>query len=188
MARAVSLTGKGDLAQDTLGLFFTADESLLEAEVELRRVPAPSGWAGAITLGFDHQSRNRTDLAAVLETRMSSASPWVGLEIGRPVSGRLSLSVGGSITAYGPTSALPDPAGLGPVYQAYLAPEIDIYGRSAHPTAVSILARYRTSGSGSLWVAARAEHLGPSGAPLSGFSPAGSRSAVALSFGVSALP
>jgi hypothetical protein len=187
-ARAVSLSGEADLAQDTLGVFFTADESLLELEAELRRVPDTGGWLGVLTVGFDRQSRNRRDLAAKLETRISSGSPWVGVEVGHTVSGRLSLSVGGAIAAYGPTSALPDPALQGPVYQVYVAPEVDLFGRTAHPTAFSLLARYRTGGAGFLWLSSRTEHLSPSGAALSSFSPSASRSSTFVSMGVSVEP
>jgi hypothetical protein len=187
-ARAVSLTGKADLAEDTLGVFFTANESLLEVEAELRRMPEPGGWSGVLIAGFDRQSRNRRDLAATVETRISSATPWVGLEVGGRVSGRLSLSIGGAIAAYGPTSALPDPTLRGPVYQVYVAPEVDLYGRTAHPTAFSILARYRTTGAGFLWLSARTERLSGSGAVLSGFSPSGSRSSTFVSMGVTVAP
>lgn len=187
-ARAMSLSGKADLAQDTLGVFFIADESLLEVEAELRRIPEVGGWLGALTVGFDRQSRNRRDLAATLETRISSASPWVGLELGKTVSGRLSLAVGGAISAYTPTSALPDPSQRGSVYQAYVAPELDLYGRAAHPTAFSLLVQYRTTGAGFIWLSARTERLSPSGAALSTVSPSGSRSSIFVSLGVSVAP
>lgn len=184
-ARIVSVSGDGDLVTDSSGVIFTADESAFETEAELRLLPAERGWAGTLTVGWARESRQRQDLGAQLGSNISATTPSVALELGRTVGSSLFVSVGGAMAAYGPTSVIANPASRGPVYRYYIAPELDLYASRATPTALSFLLQYRTGKAATLWLSGRAERLSSSeSAPLSAFTPSGSRTASSFAGGI----
>lgn len=184
-ANAASLSGTADLALDSTGIIFTADESAFTSEAELRLLPLERGWTGSLTVGWAHQSRKRQDLAAQLGSGISTNSPSVALDVGRTVGSRLLVSVGGALAGYGPTSTIPDAAAAGSVYRYYFAPELDLYASRATPAAFSFLVQYRTGMAATLWLNGRTERLSSSeSAPLSAFTPGGTRTATSLQGGV----
>jgi hypothetical protein len=184
-ANATSYSGSADLALDSAGVVFTADESAFSSEAELRLLPAERGWTGALIVGWTHESRKRQDLTAQLGSNISANTPSVSLDVGHTVGPRLLLSAGLELAAYGPTSTIPDPATAGPVYRYYVAPELDLYASRATPTAFSVLVQYRSGKHGTLWLSGRTERLSSSEAtPLSSFTPGGSRSAANITGGI----
>ncbi len=187
-ARLTSLAGVADLALDTLGAVLTADESAWDGEAELRLLPAPGTWTGTVTVGIARESRRRRDVTLQLGTDVKAITPWIGAEIGKDLGERLFGSVAGAVAAYGPTSALPDPALRGPVYRDFIAPDLDLQALSARPWALSLFLRYRVSGTVSLWTFARSERTSPTDPAISVHSPGGSRTALAMRGGVTVLP
>jgi hypothetical protein len=183
--RAVHLSGDGDQALDSAGTIFRAEETSFNLEGEIRLLPKEGSWNGTLTLGFAHEARTRRDSVLQIGTDVSSGTPSVALEVGRPVGGRLFAAVGGAVAFYGPTSALPDPAARGPVYQAYIGPEYALYASRARPTAVSLLLRYRVSKGSELWLSARTERLSSTEpVPISTFVASGNRTATSVMGGV----
>jgi hypothetical protein len=186
-ASITSLTGGGDLSTDSAGVIVAAEESAWDVEAELRLLPSERGWAGTATLGLAHQSRDRRDVGgnSPIGTSVSSLSPSLAVELGRNVGERFFVAFGGALSLHGPTSALPDPRNRGPVYQSYVAPELDLYSSRATPRAVSFMLQYRTGKSTTLWMSGRTERLSSSeSAPISAFTPSGSRTATSLAGGV----
>jgi hypothetical protein len=187
-ARWRSINGQADLALDTLGTFFAANERSAQIELELRRLGSPNGWSGGGMLGYDYQRRDRQDPVRTLATLVSSSTPWLGLEGEHGLGKRLSFEASVAMSLFGPTTTLPNPLNQGPVYQSYAAPELDVSSRSAHSTALSWRFQYRTRGLPVIWTSFRWEHLAPNGAALSVFSPPGTRTAVTLNFGITIAP
>lgn len=184
-AKLVSLSGEADLVTDSAGVIFTADESLAELEAEYRLPPRAGSWTGAVTVGIARESRTRQDIAATLGTDISATVPSLAVEVGRELGTRMFVAVGGALSLYGPTSALPDPDNRGPVYQKYSAGELDLYASRATPVAISLLLRYRVGKGATLWLSGRTERLSSSeSVPLSGFSPSGSRTVTSIGGGV----
>ena len=70
------------------------------------------------------------------------------------------------------------------MYQYYFAPEVDLYASNASPTALSAMVRYRVSKSATLWASGRTERVAPADAPLSTFTPGGSRTSTGVAGGV----
>ncbi len=185
-ARGVSSSGDADLALDSAGVIFHAEESALEAELELRMVPADREWAGILTLGMAGESRTRRDSTTGLATSVTSGTPSLALELGRQLGPRMFAAVGGALAWYRPTSTIPNPAKQGPIYRYYIGPEYALYSSRSHPTAVSFLMRYRVSPVAMLWTSGRLERLSATDA-TSNFIPDGSRRAFSITAGVTVL-
>lgn len=186
-AHITSLTGEGDLSTDSADVIFRAEESAWDVEAELRLLPAGSGWAGTATLGLAHESRDRRDVGgnSPIGASVGSTSPYLAVELGRSLGERFFLAVGGALSFYGPTSALPDPSNRGPLYQTYSAPELDLSSSRATPVAFSLMLKYRAAKSATLWLSGRTERLSSSeSVPISAFTPSGSRTATSFSGGV----
>ena len=180
---ALSLSGHGDVALDSMGVIFGADESEFGAEGELRLL-GNGIWTGVLSLGFVHQSRVRNDSTARLGTSVSSATPSVGVELGHRLGARLFAALDGEVAFYGPTSTLSNPANRGPVYQYYVAPEYALYSNRANPVALALLLRFRISAGTKLWTSARVERLSSAEHTPIAFSPGGNRSATSMGIGV----
>jgi len=188
--RYTSLTGEADLARDTLGVFFTADESLLTAELEARLAPVNSGWTAVLVLAEERQARVRQDVRNGVFWDMEAWVPGVSVEIGRGLGSRGLLLLGGALGRYGPTSAIPTTSSRSVLFRRLVAPELDLTSRNSMPRSGLAGLRYRVSGQTSLWWLGRLESLEPDEpiGPLPAFSPTGSRSSWSLVMGVTLLP
>jgi hypothetical protein len=183
--RYAMLTGNADLAMDSSGVIFTADERLADGEAELRLLPGNGGWTGAVTVGFAWARRVRNDSTLQLGSDIQSATPTFALDVGRRFSPKLLVVLSAAIAAYGPTSSIPDPSKRGPVYRTYFAPELDVYSSSAVPKAFSVLVQWKVAGNATLWLTGRTESVSSSAStPLTAFTPSGSRSASSIAGGV----
>jgi hypothetical protein len=181
--RYASLDGEADRGTDSAGVVFTADESVVEADAEIRFNPTGTGWTGAMSIGVVAEDRDRTDLVLALPTRVNATTPRVQLEAGHGGE-RLFIAVGGSLAGYRPDASIPDPASRGPQYRYYYAPEFGLYATDAGVIAGTLLARYRVARAASLWLNLRTERRTPSSdGTVIPLAPVGSRSATSLMIG-----
>jgi hypothetical protein len=182
--RYAVLVGDADLAMDSSGVIFHADEKLADGEVELRLLPGNGGWTGAVTVGFAWARRVRNDSTLQLGSDIQSATPTFALDVGRRFSPKLLVALSMAIAAYGPTSTIPDPSKRGPVYRGYFAPEMDIYASSAVPRAFAVLVQWKVAGAATLWLTGRTESVSSPSTPLTAYTPSGRRSGSSIAGGV----
>jgi hypothetical protein len=182
-ANVASVSGDALPQRDSV-IAFAADERSAGLRVDLRRSPEASGWAAAISADVRVEWRDRRDLRLNLATNVRSFTPSLRVEIGRQVNEKLFVSGGGDVSAYGPTSRIPDPAVLGPRFDAYHAADFALQASRATSLASVGHVRYRVGKGASLWLSARVERSSPSGNVTVVLRPEGSRAAVSVSGGV----
>ncbi len=181
----VAMGGEGALATDTTGFVFTARESGFFSSAELRLVPTPGSWEGSVALGLSRESRTRSDSITRIGTIVTSFTPSLAVELGRPLGERWAFALGGTVAHYGPTSTLPTPGSLNTTYRGYVVPEYAVYATRARVFALSALVRYRVSGRSELWISGRVEGLSPTDPAVAPYTrPVGSRSGLGLVAGV----
>ena len=182
--RYTQLTGHGDLVLDSAGTVFTANERVFDGRVELRLLPAASGWTVLVALVGRYERRVRNDSIAVVGSRFVIKAPGLAIEIGRVVAPSLMVLGTEAMTSSVATSTIPAPLARGAVYRTLIAPELDLEARNATPLAVGGAVRWQASGRTALWLSGRIERVSPNGTSPSGFGPDGGRSASAVMLGV----
>lgn len=127
--RYKTLDGEG-VRGDIELLSFTAEERRLAISGDVR-LGGDEPWLAELRAGLVHESRLRTDLIEQVASDISSWSPHVSGEVARRLSGRVSLSLGGSFVSYTPTASTPDAAMIGSAYEKWIAPELGLMATGA---------------------------------------------------------
>ncbi len=188
-ARFDRLTGTGDRAQDSAGTIFKATEQRIAGRAEGRLLARPGQWSGRVAVVARHDQRRQDDVTAGIGANIRAISWSAAIEVGHSLSERLTAAFSVSLGGYGPTSTIPDPLRRGPIYRRFIAPELDIAARGAHPYGAGLSVTWRASDRTQIWLAGQSERLQPAGSQgPSGFGPSGSRAAGSLVFGVSVHP
>lgn len=175
------LTGKADAAFDSTGVFYTSHERRAAGQIELHF--DSHAWELAAGVGFEHEVSDDADTAPDVSARVSSTSPSLQLLAGRQW-GAVRIILSAAALFYAPSSRIPDPNARGQAFRRFIAPGLDLYGLAARPSAVAARLEWRVSAGSTLWISGRTESLSPRAAPLTPFSPNGSRRATALEMGV----
>ena len=187
--RYMKLRGDGDLALDSTGVIFRANESAIVGSAEVRVLPDSSHLAVAIGLQVRWEHRQRDALTVPIAAEVTGLTNSVTIVLGRQLSSRLFGTATLGTAGYSANSSYPAPYALGSIYQTYELPEYDLASRPAHPWLGAIGLRWTASPRTSLWLTAAAQHVSPSKEGLTAsFGPRGSRSFVDLSVGVKLAP
>jgi hypothetical protein len=123
-ARYTALTGEAHHS-DIEGIPFSAEESRVESTAELRLKPQ-GGWEAAAQLGLGRDQRLRTDGLAGVYTEIETWLPLGALEVARWLGPSIAVSIGASIAEHNPAGAIPIASEMGPVYQNWIAPEVEL--------------------------------------------------------------
>jgi len=187
--RYTKLRGDGDLALDSAGVIFRANESAIVGSAEVRVLPDSTRLALAIGLQVRWEHRLRDALTVPIAAEVTGLTNSVTVQLGRQLSSRLFGTATLGTANYSANSSYPAPSTLGPTYQTYELPEYDLASRPAHPLLGAIGVRWTASERTSLWFTATGQRVSPSKEGLtSAFGPTGSRSLVTASFGVRLSP
>ncbi len=138
------VTGEGE-RDDVEGIVFRADESAFATDMELRLVPTTSGWTGALGVSLRREDRKRTDAIAEVASDIATWDSGFDVEIGRWFGSKLAFSLAYSRLLHSSNWALPNPAAMGSVYQAYTAPELALYATESQPQATKLAVRWQIS-------------------------------------------
>ena len=178
-----ALDGTAYLAErDTTAWHAEAGSLRLTADV---RVNHPSGWSGAVVLGTTRATRYRRDDLARVYVDLSSWSPTAAVEVGRELGSGFAASAGAAVAQYAPSGALPDPASLGEIYRAWIAPEHMMYGTPAFSYAGATTLRWTHPSGSTLWIRGNCGAVRRrSGAIALQLSPEGERTGCAVALGV----
>lgn len=183
--RYTTLAGKGDLALDSAGTVFLANERAFEGLAELRLVPAAGGWTGLVALSTRLERRVRNDSVALIGSAIRTGSVGFSLELGRAVSRTVTVIGTAALVSQASVATIPNPLVQRAVYRRLLAPELDFSARDVAPLAFGGLIRWEASRHTGLWLGVRTETVSPRGATgPTGFSPNGTRSVTSVVFGV----
>ncbi len=176
------LVGDADLAADSTGAVFTADERVSSGTVEVRWTPA-SPWRALALVSLAGDRRRRRDMSASIRSDLESRTPRLAAEGAWKARQSLELLAGVSYGRYQARGEIPQPVGRGAVYRRLIAPELQLYATESSPRAMALSARWRLSGA-TVWGTARRELL--SASPLStSISGAVNRRATSVIVGVS---
>jgi hypothetical protein len=160
--RYTTLSGqarRGDLP-DTVT--FVGEESVLNLTADVAVVPVPALRLLA-RLTFRREHRDRRDQLAWIRSDLEGWTTGVGAAVEYRPLPTLALGVGTAFATYGGGGAIPDPAGTGPAYSTYVAPELSLAATDAASWAASASVLWSVLPTGSLWVRARRSSLGGSG-------------------------
>jgi hypothetical protein len=183
--RYIALSGRarrGDLP-DTVT--FVADESVLDVGADI--VIAPAGARGPQLAGrvvIRRENRARRDQIALLRSDLACWTTGFGVAVAYRPWPTFAVAAGGALARYGAGGVIPDPAGLGPAYRAYVAPELALQASDARATAATLSVLWAVLPAGSLWArASRSSLRGSSDVRLS-LAPGGERAAWSLEMGI----
>lgn len=187
--RYTKLRGDGDLALDSTGVIFRANESAIVGSAEVRVLPDSTHLAVAVGLQVRWEHRLRDALTVPIAAEVTGLTNSVTVQLGRQLSSRLFGTATLGTASYSANSSYPTPGSLGPTYQTYELPEYDLASRPAHPLLGDVGLRWTVSPRTALWFTAAGQHVSPSKEGLTAaFGPTGSRSVVTVSFGVRLSP
>ena len=187
--RYTKLRGAGDLALDSTGAIFSANESAVVGSAEVRVLPDSNRLAVVIGLQVRWEHRLREALTVPIAAEVTGLTNSVTLQLGRQLSSRLFGTATLGTAGYSANSSYPAPSALGATYQTYILPEYDLASRPANPWLGDIGLRWTVSPRTTLWFNASGQHVSPSKEGLTAaFGPTGSRSVVTASVGVSLSP
>ena len=187
--RYTKLCGDGDLALDSTGVIFRANESAIVGSAEVRVLPDSTRLAVAIGLQVRWEHRLRDALTVPIAAEVTGLTNSVTLQLGRQLSSRLFGTAILGTAGYSANSSYPDPNALSPIYRTYELPEYDLASRPAHPWLGAIGFRWTASARTSLWLTATAQRVSPSKPGITAsYGPDGSRSIIDISAGVRLTP
>jgi hypothetical protein len=151
----------------------------VEARAELGR-----GWRTAASAGFHRDSRVVNDPLAELQLDQQLFRPAYTAEVARRIGPRTEMAVGYAVTPAFANSAIPDAAGLGPVFQRLVGPGLEYSSGPAlaHGVQIAILREVRRGSK--LLVRGRYDRVSPDAGAAAAFRPAGERTGVQVEVAV----
>ncbi len=136
-----SLTGEARRAA-LEGVFFRADEQVVDASVELRYQPERSSWRWTTAFALRREKRIRRDFIAQVHSDIRTWTTGGRIEVAREI-GSFTAGLGAAIASYTTSAAIPDPNALGPLYRRLVAAENSLYAVPSLPAALWVGASYR---------------------------------------------
>lgn len=184
-----TLRGEGDLALDSSGVIFTANESAVLASAEIRVLPDTLRWALVIGLATRWEHRLRDDITVPIAGEVTGLTNSVSIELGKYLSPQWFFTMRLGVAGYSANSSYPAPSSIGATYQTYILPEYDLASRPAQPRLGAIGLRWAVSPRTAVWFTATGQRVSPTQQGLTAsFGPTGSRSLVTASVGVRLSP
>lgn len=168
---------------DLTGFIHAADGSVLALGAEARADLGP-GWRAAASAAFQRSSRIVNDPLAELQLDQQLFRPAYTAEIARRIGPRTEVAVGYAVTPAFANSAIPDAAGLGPLFQRLVVPGLEYSSGPALANGVQIaLLREMRRGS-KLLVRGRYDRVSPDAGAAAAFRPAGDRTGMQVEVAV----
>lgn len=182
-ARRATLSGEATRA-DLPGVIFRANEEQWNAWTELRYTPPASPWRWAVRFGVRYADRTRRDFIAETRTEIQEWNADAAVAVGRWFgSTGVSLGLGAALVT--PIAAIPNPNGMGPVYEMMVAGEQSLYATPSLPAAAALTLRHNLSRGTALVLQGQGERLAARGTPPGiPFVPTGDRTLWRVSLGV----
>lgn len=180
--RRASLDGTAERS-DLTGFIVRAADHTLELSGEARWWSPDSAWGVGLVAQTAQEDRARRDYVAEAYSSITSWLPGASLEVARRILPATSVSVGAGLGRQYTSSRLPNPANMGPVYGALVAPELALYAADASARSVGVTLRQEARGA-SWFVRGAWESASPGAAAVGGFAPSGTRSLWSLGGGV----
>jgi hypothetical protein len=149
--RRSSLDGTAEIA--TLeGVINERHETALDLELSVRAGTADSLWLAGLVLGASRREQRQDDFLAQLAASVATWSPGLTVELAHRL-GR-STAVAGAVGYAGryAVATIPNPAGKGAGYQAYVAPELGWSATQATARTVTVVVRQRVRAATSVWL------------------------------------
>jgi hypothetical protein len=107
------------------GVPFAADEKAWTVSGEVRLMPT-GGWQAVGQVAVAREERERRDGIAAVHSDLAAWRPVAVLAVMRTV-GPIGLTVGGALSEFNPSGAVPVSNEMGPIYQNWIAPELGVY-------------------------------------------------------------
>ena len=163
---------------------FTVHENAAHVNAEVRVLPH-TGWGVALQFGVRRERRDRRDLLARIGSDLKHWAPGVSVEIARSLPFGLAVSVAGGVSQYAPWGSMPRPDRMSEEYQAWVAPELSLYGSNATTKTGCLTVLWRARERLSVWARGELASLSPDvGIGRLSFTPDGSRTRGRMEVGV----
>ena len=183
--RWTTLDGEAERSQDET-IAFVARESSILASAEVRWTAAR--WQAAGLLHVLHTDRQRRDLSVGARSEIDALQTSIGLAVSRALVDRLHVAVAAAGAVYDPVGGIPDPSGLGPIYERFIAPELSLHATPARARVASLTANWHATTTTHVWARLLSSHVAPATAgTILPRSPTGERSGWSLSVGINLL-
>ncbi len=167
-ATQAEVTGRARLHEQDDRVVFTTDESALHLSLDTR-LDLDSWSFGARLTGARH-SRTAVDSTVSARSEIRSWTTGGSLEGARRLGHGFSAAAGAALNLYRAAGAIPNPLHLGESYNAYVGPELALYGSDATARAGTFTLRWdRPAGGPGVFLHARAASAVPgdeAGLPL----------------------
>lgn len=137
-ARYASLDGdafRRDL--EGQGAIFRARQRGFTGFVDLRATDADSVWIAGLRVSVGRETRLHRDFLVRAAEDIAATSPGLSVEVGRWVSERVALSLGGGSSRYAPSGTIPDSGMFGRIQPELVAPELALHAAAARTYAAS---------------------------------------------------
>ncbi len=183
-AKVTMLSGNAK-QHEISGTPFRANEMRAELNAELRLVPI-SGWEAAVSLGVVREERERIDGLAEVSSDIRVWRPSTSFELARWLGSSFAVSVGGAFMQHNPAALLPLASAMGPVYQNWVAPELELEATAAQGKMGMVTLRWQPTPATGVWVRALYEQAQPSRQSLGKLphGPEGDRTGWSIRLGV----
>jgi hypothetical protein len=168
---------------DLPGVTYTNTATVVLPGIDVRLRP-PTPWRFDFTLSDPWQERQAADSVVQRRSVLRSWTPTLTAAASRTLGGgvALGLSLGLAHVAVG--GAIPDPAYMGPTYDAYIAPTTQLYTTPVTAQAAGLTLRWDHGRARSFYVQAEERRASAGGSSVTlPDSPTGSRTTWALRFG-----
>ena len=165
------------------GISFISRESALHASVEVRWLAAR--WQAAGLLHLRHTDRRRSDLSVGARSEIDGLENSIGIAISRALLERLHIAIAVAGAVYDPVGGIPDPSGLGPVYERFLGPELALHATPARARVASLTGTWHATATTHLWARVLSSRVAPaSEGTILPHRPTGERNGWSLSAGI----
>jgi hypothetical protein len=168
---------------DLTGFIHGAEGSALALGADAR-ADLGGGWRTAATAAFHRSSRVVNDPLAELQLDQQLFRPAYTAEVARRIGQRTEMAGGYAVTPAFANSAIPDAAGLGPVFQRLVAPGLEYSSGPAlaHGVQIAVLREVRRGSK--LLVRGRYDRVSPDAGAAAAFRPAGDRTGMQVEVAV----
>jgi hypothetical protein len=163
---------------------FSVDRRAWQLEAEITLLPH-RGWSGALRIGTGRDRWLARDSLAAVASDLHAWKPGVAVEVARVLPRGFALALGVAYARHMPWGTIPAPATLSEGYQEWIAPELSLYGTSAHAVMESATIRWHAAADLEVWVRGMLGRLFPrAGAWSLPLTPLGSRQRRAVTMGI----
>lgn len=179
-----ALRGEGDLALDSAGPIFRAQERATSMRAEWRLSGDGVPWSFVTGLQATLEHRVRDAVSIPIASAQTGLTTVLSVEAGRQVTQRLFMTATLAGGHYSARSSFPAPFAMGPTYREYILPEYDLFSRRARPALVAVALRWATGVHSWVWLRGSSTYVSALQGPATAFGSDGSRKAVSVLAGV----